>query len=170
MITQVVDRELDLEHKKHQLLRAVQETQRGLTATSDQRSIIEEALVQSLCYMLLIYFVFFFFMSLDLVETFQVTVEGFNGGEAIDLVKLDGTWRLQYTSAPDVVVLFEAASRFPFFQVVNDDDQTKERDICLRFCWFYLIRWVRSSRNLSVKMDQTVESFGMLFSGVFQAC
>ncbi|KAF3555984.1 hypothetical protein F2Q69_00010306 [Brassica cretica] len=31
--------------------------------------------------------------------------------------KLDGTWRLQYTSAPDVVVLFEAASRFPFFQV-----------------------------------------------------
>ncbi|KAF2565256.1 hypothetical protein F2Q68_00023680, partial [Brassica cretica] len=35
----------------------------------------------------------------------------------IDLMKLDGTWRLQYTSAPDVVVLFEAASRFPFFQV-----------------------------------------------------
>ncbi|XP_024010727.1 probable plastid-lipid-associated protein 10, chloroplastic isoform X3 [Eutrema salsugineum] len=86
----VVDSELDLEHKKHNLLRAVQETQRGLTATSDQRSVIEEALV---------------------------TVEGFNGGEAIDLVKLDGTWRLQYTSAPDVVVLFEAASRFPFFQV-----------------------------------------------------
>lgn len=59
-----------------------------------------------------------FLMSLDLVETFQVTVEGFNGGEAIDLMKLDGTWRLQYTSTPDVVVLFEAASRFPFFQVV----------------------------------------------------
>ncbi|CAN6994184.1 unnamed protein product [Brassica rapa subsp. trilocularis] len=88
----VVDSELDLEYKKHDLLRAVQETQRGLTATSDQRSIIEEALV---------------------------TVEGFNGGEAIDLMKLDGTWRLQYTSAPDVVVLFEAASRFPFFQVVG---------------------------------------------------
>ncbi|EFH56532.1 plastid-lipid associated protein pap [Arabidopsis lyrata subsp. lyrata] len=86
----VVDNELDLEHKKHDLLRAVQDTQRGLTATSDQRSIIEEALV---------------------------TVEGFNGGEEIDLVKLDGTWRLQYTSAPDVVVLFEAASRLPFFQV-----------------------------------------------------
>ncbi|KAG5395521.1 hypothetical protein IGI04_017335 [Brassica rapa subsp. trilocularis] len=49
--------------------------------------------------------------------TAKVTVEGFNGGEAIDLMKLDGTWRLQYTSAPDVVVLFEAASRFPFFQV-----------------------------------------------------
>lgn len=47
MITQVViDNELDLEHKKHDLLRAVQDTQRGLTATSDQRSIIEEALVQ----------------------------------------------------------------------------------------------------------------------------
>jgi len=86
----VVDNELDLEHKKHDLLRAVQDTQRGLTATSDQRSIIEEALV---------------------------TVEGFNGGEEIDPVKLDGTWRLQYTSAPDVVVLFEAASRLPFFQV-----------------------------------------------------
>lgn len=46
-----------------------------------------------------------------------MTVEGFNGGEEIDPVKLDGTWRLQYTSAPDVVVLFEAASRLPFFQV-----------------------------------------------------
>lgn len=45
-----------------------------------------------------------------------MTVEGFNGGEAIDLMKLDGTWRLQYTSAPDVVVLFEAASRFPSFR------------------------------------------------------
>lgn len=49
IITQVVDSELDLEYKKHDLLRAVQETQRGLTATSDQRSVIEEALVQSLC-------------------------------------------------------------------------------------------------------------------------
>ncbi|CAN8314369.1 unnamed protein product [Cochlearia groenlandica] len=86
----VVDRELDLEYKKHDLLRAVQDTQRGLTCTSDQRSVIEEALV---------------------------TVEGYNSGEAIDLVKLDGTWRLQYTSAPDVVLLFEAASRLPFFQV-----------------------------------------------------
>ena len=72
-----------------------------------------------------------FLMSLDLVETFQVTVEGFNGGEAIDLMKLDGTWRLQYTSAPDVVVLFEAASRFPFFQVVLID----QRDIVLSFCF-----------------------------------
>lgn len=51
----MVDSELDLEYKKHDLLRAVQETQRGLTATSDQRSIIEEALVQSLCEIWLMY-------------------------------------------------------------------------------------------------------------------
>ena len=38
-------------------------------------------------------------------------------GTPIDLVKLDGTWRLQYTSAPDVLVLLEAAARLPFFQV-----------------------------------------------------
>lgn len=68
-----------------------------------------------------------------MVETFQVTVEGFNGGEAIDLMKLDGTWRLQYTSAPDVVVLFEAASRFPFFQVV-----LRIKDIVLSFCFDHL--------------------------------
>jgi len=56
VITQVVvDNELDLEHKKHDLLRAVQDTQRGLTATSDQRSIIEEALVQPLHWILLMY-------------------------------------------------------------------------------------------------------------------
>ncbi|VVB03557.1 unnamed protein product [Arabis nemorensis] len=36
-----------------------------------------------------------------------VTVEGFNGGEDIDLVKLDGTWRLQYTSAPDVGQVYQ---------------------------------------------------------------
>lgn len=40
-------------------------------------------------------------------------------GEPIDMVKLDGTWRLQYTSAPDVLVLLEAAARLPFFQVFN---------------------------------------------------
>lgn len=39
--------EVELENKKHDLLRAVQETQRGLIATADQRSIIEEALVWS---------------------------------------------------------------------------------------------------------------------------
>ncbi|OMO82349.1 hypothetical protein COLO4_23084 [Corchorus olitorius] len=82
--------EIELENKKHDLLLAVQDTQRGLVATADQRSIIEEALV---------------------------TVEGYNMGAPIDLVTLDGTWRLQYTSAPDVLVLLEAAARLPFFQV-----------------------------------------------------
>ena len=38
-------------------------------------------------------------------------------GLPIDLIKLDGTWRLAYTSAPDVLILFEAAARLPFFQV-----------------------------------------------------
>ncbi|TXG63153.1 hypothetical protein EZV62_010147 [Acer yangbiense] len=47
----------------------------------------------------------------------QVNLEGYSRGESIDLAKLDGTWRLQYTSAPDVVVLLEAAARLPFFQV-----------------------------------------------------
>ncbi|KAL5577845.1 hypothetical protein UlMin_019544 [Ulmus minor] len=86
--TQAVD--FEVENKKYELLNAVQDTQRGLVATPDQRSSIEEALVD---------------------------VEGYNRGAPIDLAKLDGTWRLQYTSAPDVLVLFEAASRLPFFQV-----------------------------------------------------
>ncbi|XP_021733444.1 probable plastid-lipid-associated protein 10, chloroplastic isoform X2 [Chenopodium quinoa] len=80
----------EVENKKHDLLRAIQETERGLKTTPDQRSSIEEALV---------------------------TVEKYDAGEPIDLAKLDGTWRLQYTSAPDVVVLFEAASRLPILQV-----------------------------------------------------
>ncbi|KAJ4952673.1 hypothetical protein NE237_029505 [Protea cynaroides] len=78
------------ETQKHNLLRAIQDTQRGLIATSDQRSSIEEALV---------------------------CVEGYDAGSPIDLVKLDGTWRLQYTSAPDVLVLLDSAARLPFFQV-----------------------------------------------------
>ncbi|XP_062110881.1 probable plastid-lipid-associated protein 10, chloroplastic [Humulus lupulus] len=82
--------EFEVENKKHDLLRAVQDTQRGLTTTADQRSLIEEALV---------------------------SVEGYNRGTPIDLVKLDGTWRLQYTSASDVLILLEAAARLPFFQV-----------------------------------------------------
>ncbi|XP_024024063.1 probable plastid-lipid-associated protein 10, chloroplastic [Morus notabilis] len=82
--------EFEVENKKHDLLRAIQDTQRGLVTTADQRSSIEEALV---------------------------TVEGYNRGAPIDLEKLDGTWRLQYTSAPDVLVLLEAAARLPFFQV-----------------------------------------------------
>jgi len=46
-----------------------------------------------------------------------VNVEGRNLGHPIDFNKLDGTWRLQYTSAPDVLILFQAAATLPFFQV-----------------------------------------------------
>ncbi|KAK2993129.1 hypothetical protein RJ640_006816 [Escallonia rubra] len=82
---------LELENRKYELLTAVQDTQRGLVTTADQRSSIEEALVG---------------------------VEGYDAGAPIDLVKLNGTWRLQYTSAPDVLILFDSASRFPsLFQV-----------------------------------------------------
>lgn len=92
--TVAVDRtqvsEFELENKKHDLLSTIQGTRRGQNTNADQRSIIEEALVG---------------------------LEGCNLGEPIDLVKLDGTWRLQYTSAPDVLVLFEAAARLPFFKV-----------------------------------------------------
>eukprot|EP00262_Sarcandra_glabra_P004024 TRINITY_DN1498_c0_g1_i4.p1 TRINITY_DN1498_c0_g1~~TRINITY_DN1498_c0_g1_i4.p1 ORF type:complete len:275 (-),score=37.92 TRINITY_DN1498_c0_g1_i4:229-1053(-) len=84
------DPAIEVERRKHDLLRAVQDTQRGFVTTADQRSSIEEALV---------------------------SVERYDAGSAIDLVKLDGTWRLNYTSASDVLVLLEAASRFPFFQV-----------------------------------------------------
>lgn len=56
----------------------------------------------------------------------QVTVEGYNMGEPIDLGKLDGTWRLQYTSAPDVLILLEAAARLPFFQVSFSPSITKK--------------------------------------------
>ncbi|KAI9182203.1 hypothetical protein LWI28_023082 [Acer negundo] len=82
--------EYELEIQKNNLLSIFKDTQRGLVTTADQRSIIEEALVN---------------------------LEGCSRGEAIDLAKLDGTWRLQYTSAPDVIVLLEAAARLPFFQV-----------------------------------------------------
>ncbi|XP_073226058.1 probable plastid-lipid-associated protein 10, chloroplastic isoform X2 [Cicer arietinum] len=80
----------ELENKKHELLTSLQDTQRGLLTTPHQRSFIEEALVN---------------------------VEGSNKGEPIDLDKLDGTWRLQYTSASDVLILFQAAATLPFFQV-----------------------------------------------------
>lgn len=80
----------ELESKKHLLLSSVQDTQRGLLTTPDQRSSIEEALVN---------------------------VEGRNMGHPINLAKLDGTWRLQYTSAPDVLILLQAAATLPFFQV-----------------------------------------------------
>lgn len=52
-------------------------------------------------------------------------MEKYDAGEPIDLAKLDGTWRLQYTSAPDVVVLFEAASRLPIFQVLPESLNTQ---------------------------------------------
>lgn len=45
-------------------------------------------------------------------------MEEYGAGSTIDLEKLDGTWRLNYTSAGDVVVLFEAAARLPFLQVL----------------------------------------------------
>ncbi|KAJ3682198.1 hypothetical protein LUZ60_014771 [Juncus effusus] len=80
----------ELESRKYSLLQAIQETQRGLVTTPDQRSAIEEALV---------------------------LVEQYGADSSIDLDKLDGTWRLNYTSASDVLVLFEAAERLPFLQV-----------------------------------------------------
>lgn len=48
-----------------------------------------------------------------------MNVERFDAGEPIQLSVLDGTWRLQYTSAPDVVVLFQSAATLPFFEVPN---------------------------------------------------
>ncbi|KAL0331596.1 UNVERIFIED_CONTAM: putative plastid-lipid-associated protein 10, chloroplastic, partial [Sesamum angustifolium] len=41
----VQESEIELENRKFELLRAVTDTQRGLTATADQRSSIEEALI-----------------------------------------------------------------------------------------------------------------------------
>ncbi|XP_010523864.1 PREDICTED: probable plastid-lipid-associated protein 10, chloroplastic isoform X2 [Tarenaya hassleriana] len=111
----VYNTELDLEYKKHDLLRAVQDTQRGISADSDQRSFIEEAMV--------------------IVESYN------GGGEPIDMVQLDGTWRLQYTSAPDVLVLFEAASRLPFFQVGQIFQKFECRDLSDRGIVRNVVRW-----------------------------
>ena len=47
-----------------------------------------------------------------------MNVESFDAGEPIQLSLLDGTWRLQYTSASDVVILFQSAETLPFFEVV----------------------------------------------------
>ncbi|KAL0394983.1 UNVERIFIED_CONTAM: putative plastid-lipid-associated protein 10, chloroplastic [Sesamum latifolium] len=82
--------EIELEDRKFELLRAVTDTQRGLTATPDQRSSIEEALV---------------------------SVESFDAGKPIDLGLLDGTWRLQYTSASDVLILLQSAATLSFFEI-----------------------------------------------------
>ncbi|KAG8084184.1 hypothetical protein GUJ93_ZPchr0010g9507 [Zizania palustris] len=83
---------VDTERRKHELLRAVQETGRGSTDSPDQRAAIEEAIV---C----------------------VEELGAGEGSPLDLAALDGTWRLCYTSASDVLVLFEAAERLPLLQV-----------------------------------------------------
>ncbi|KAG6431496.1 hypothetical protein SASPL_109575 [Salvia splendens] len=97
--------EIEVENRKIELLRAVTDTNRGLTATPLQRSAIEEALVD---------------------------VESFDAGEPIQLSLLDGTWRLQYTSASDVVILFQSAETLPFFEVdqiyqkFECDDQSRE--------------------------------------------
>ncbi|TVU32053.1 hypothetical protein EJB05_23769, partial [Eragrostis curvula] len=82
----------DAERRKHELLRAVQETRRGFAAEPDQRAAIEEAIV-------------------------SVEELGAGEGAPLDLAVLDGTWRLCYTSASDVLVLFEAAERLPLLQV-----------------------------------------------------
>ncbi|XP_062206134.1 probable plastid-lipid-associated protein 10, chloroplastic [Phragmites australis] len=82
----------DAERRKHELLRAVQETRQGFVAGSDQRAAIEEAIVGV--------------EELGAVE-----------GALLDLAALDSTWRLCYTSASDVLVLFEAAERLPLLQV-----------------------------------------------------
>ncbi|XP_056160400.1 probable plastid-lipid-associated protein 10, chloroplastic isoform X2 [Syzygium oleosum] len=87
--------ELSLENEKHNLLRAIQDTQRGLVTNADQRSNIEEAMVNLECYC---------------------------SGAPIDLVKLDGTWRLQYTSARDVLILLESAATLPFLQIFQKFD------------------------------------------------
>ncbi|KAH1094338.1 hypothetical protein GLYMA_14G134000v4 [Glycine max] len=81
----------ELENKKHLLLTSIQDTQRGLLTTTNQCSCIEEALV---------------------------SLEGCNiGCHPINLSNLDGTWRLQYTSSSDVLILLQAVATFPFFQV-----------------------------------------------------
>ncbi|KAL2487653.1 putative plastid-lipid-associated protein 10 [Forsythia ovata] len=88
--TTTMDSEIELEDRKFELLSAINDTKRGLATTPDQRSSIEEALVR---------------------------VESFNAGEPIKLDMLDGTWRLQYTSASDVLILFQSAETLPFLQV-----------------------------------------------------
>lgn len=78
-----------VQHAKHSLLRAVRETERGSVSSPDQRALVEESMV---------------------------AVEAFDAGTSLDLKKLDGTWLLQYTSALDVLSIFQAA-RLPLFKV-----------------------------------------------------
>ncbi|XP_073133097.1 probable plastid-lipid-associated protein 10, chloroplastic [Henckelia pumila] len=86
----IKDSAIELEDRKFELLTAVTDTKRGLIATTHQRSSIEEALIN---------------------------VESLDAGKPLDLRILDGTWRLQYTSAPDVLILLQSAAALPFFEV-----------------------------------------------------
>lgn len=119
----------ELETKKYDLLTITQDTERGLKTTADQRSSIEEAMV---------------------------IVEGYEAGEPIELEKLDGTWRLQYTSAPDVLVLFEAANRLPFLQLsigmmlggADFPEISMQRSIKRRCCKeYYQVEHSKSTRG-----------------------
>ncbi|GFP99143.1 probable plastid-lipid-associated protein 10 chloroplastic [Phtheirospermum japonicum] len=85
-----VELNIEVESRKFELLSAVTDTQRGLNATPHQRSTIEETLV---------------------------SVECLDAGKPINLGLLDGTWRLQYTSAPDVLILFQSATTLPLLEV-----------------------------------------------------
>ncbi|XP_074316205.1 putative plastid-lipid-associated protein 10, chloroplastic [Silene latifolia] len=131
--------DFELENKKHDLLRAVQETERGLKTTADQRSSIEEALV---------------------------SVEKYDAGEPVNLDKLDGTWRLQYTSAPDVVVLFESASRLPIFQVGQIFQKFECRDRSDGGVVRNVIKW--SIRNLLEENEGATLIVSAKFSVVSQ--
>ncbi|EFJ08015.1 hypothetical protein SELMODRAFT_429314 [Selaginella moellendorffii] len=82
------ERTRDLHKAKMSLLKAVMDTSRGSRASQDQRALLEESMVE---------------------------VESFDAGTALDLDKLDGTWLLQYTSAPDVLSILQAGE-FPFFK------------------------------------------------------
>jgi hypothetical protein len=71
---------------------------------------------------------------------------GAREGTPLDLAALDGTWRLCYTSASDVLVLFEAAERLPLLQVFLS---------LHRCCWFLVaiaIRKPTESHHLAVNI------------------
>lgn len=103
--------------------------------------------------------------------------------EPIDLEKLDGTWRLQYTSASDVLVLLDSSSRLPFFQVSScfSDPHLFPLVYLLQYCRFPLliylncymmIRLARYFRSLNarVKIKIMEATSAMLFVGVFLDC
>ncbi|CAM6033431.1 unnamed protein product [Sphagnum compactum] len=78
-----------IERAKMELLQSVLDTDRGSSALIEKRAIIEEAMVE---------------------------LEKFDAGLPLNLEHLDGTWLLQYTTAPDVISLLQA-SQLPFLQV-----------------------------------------------------